>query len=223
MADIPLALLILSVTVLFYLFFKTKQVGLLALAGFLTGLCGWMKNEGDAFILFSVFAFALMLVKEENKTQKALWYFAGLAFPLLVILYFKVALAPSNDLAQTPAQALQKIADLSRYAVIWNYILSELKTFGGWIYLIPALVLYYFVAREKDDLTRWRVAVTSMLGMQVLSYLAVYVVTTMDLQFHLSTSFGRILLHVYPAFLFILFTSTVSVERVFGVRQLADG
>ena len=222
MADTPLALLILAVTILFHSFSKTRDTNLSAVTGFTVGLCGWAKNEGIIFIILGSLSFYFLLIQERNKAQEISRYLAGLVLPLIIIAYFKLSLAPSNYLTEGGLQeTLQHLTDLSRYSIIGRAILGELRSFAGWFYAIPMFILYYFGMNKQDNYgSRWRVTSIAMLSLQILSYIAVYVITPRPLEFQLAHSLDRILLHVYPAFLFVLFSSTVTPETLFSPSKI---
>jgi hypothetical protein len=54
----------------------------------------------------------------------------------------------------------------------------------------------------------------------LFAYFATYIITPHDLDWHLAFSLDRILLHLYPTLLFVLFSITDDPENIFLSKQL---
>ena len=70
----------------------------------------------------------------------------GLIPPLAVIVCFKLAVAPPNDLIanQSYHETIQKIFDVSRHAAILEYLGLTLWSFGAWK-LQPMIPVFAFL------------------------------------------------------------------------------
>jgi hypothetical protein len=103
MADVPLSVFFLAPLALVSIEDRYPQQhgGLVLLAGALAALATWTKNEGLLFlVVFSVVAVAAPLLWKRRLSfrERILPFMVGAAPILLLVAYFKVYLAPSNDL-----------------------------------------------------------------------------------------------------------------------------
>jgi hypothetical protein len=187
---------------------------LLILSGFMAGLAGWTKNEGLLFIAVSVFVLFIKFLREKSPYQ-FLYYLLGLAFPALVILYFKF-LAPAGDLfSGSLTDNLARISDPSRYLLILKSLGSELLSFGGWLLpLLPLIILLFLVFGSKPEVEMKQTfrALSIILALQLLGYLAIYLITPHDLAWQLDTAFDRNILQIFPSFIFLFFASIRDFE-----------
>ena len=203
-ADLLLAYLILAAGGLTLLYVQTKESRLAILAGVLIGLGGWAKNEGLAAIAGFTFVWILITLRTERSAFKS--YMFGLAFPLLVIMLFKLFLAPSNDLLSVQGNPFDKILDIQRYAVILREAGIMLWRLGGTpIPLIGLIILAaLLIGRSADCIAgTWTFGV--MIAFQLAAYFGIFLLTPNDLTWHLNTSLDRLYLHVFPLALLWLF------------------
>lgn len=217
-ADVPLAYFILASAVLMYLFTLGNDYPLLALSGFMAGLCGWTKNEGLIFI--SVSAFVLMFASPSNFKKALAYYLAGLFLPLAVIGYFKL-LAPPNDLmASSDGGLFEKLLDFSRYEMI-------VRSFGTDIFKPQAIFLFvYFLIMGSGVYQAQRrgfLVLSALLALQVLGYGFVYLITPYDLSWHLMTSQARLLFQIIPLAVFICFGFSMEPEKIFPLEKNKNG
>lgn len=224
LSDVPVAYFMLSTCALIFLYFKSRQSSLLVLAGFMAGLGGWSKNEGLLLIAGSLAV--LVVLTFNDKWKPLLWYIAGLTLPLVVILYFKIALVqPSELLAGGNNDRLAKILDLSRYWIILKHLGQEFLLFGNWPFsILIGLIVYAFVMNAGFPFNSMRgfYAVAAIIALQLLGYCAIFVITPYDLEWHIRTSLGRLALHVFPAGVFLLFSSITEPEKVFSRKGMNE-
>lgn len=202
-ADFLLAHLILAVGGLTMLYFQTKETRLAILTGLLIGLGGWAKNEGLAAIVGFTAAWILIAWKTERPAFQN--YILGLAFPLLVIILFKLFLAPSNDLLSAQGSLFDKILDVSRYAIIFQKAGVMLWNLGNTpVSLIGLIILMAFLAGRSPTRVPGVWAVGAVIVMQLTVYFIIFLLTPNELTWHLNTSLDRLYLHVLPlAFLWL--------------------
>lgn len=217
-ADVPLAYFILASAILMYLFTLGNDYPLLALSGFMAGLCGWTKNEGLIFIAVS--AFALMIASPSNFKKALAYYLAGLFLPLAVIGYFKL-LAPPNDLmASSDGGLFEKLLDFSRYEMI-------VRSFGTDFFKPQAIFLFiYFLIMGSGVYQAQRrgfLVLSALLALQVLGYGFVYLITPYDLSWHLMTSQARLLFQIIPLAVFICFGFSMEPEKIFPLEKNKNG
>ncbi|MGZ6315867.1 MAG: hypothetical protein ACXWNQ_01280 [Anaerolineales bacterium] len=223
LADLPLAYFFLATGILIYLYVLFRKPGLLTLAGLTAGLAAWMKNEGSVFVIATAAAVAISLLRQKP-WRALLWYAVGLAIPIAFVLYFKFFLAPPSDvLSNGAARSLAQIADPSRHLEIIRYFAGQLLTFGGWtllaqpIGIIAVLLVYLILVREPLTKERTLMVMVSsaMLGIQMVGYYGVYLITPYDLTWHLSFSVERIFLQIFPLLAFVILSAAQTPETIF--------
>ena len=196
-ADMLLAQLILAAGGLMLLYLQTKETRFALLAGLFIGLAGWAKNEGIVTSIGFTALWTLIATKADRQSLKN--YLIGLAFPFVVVILYKLFLAPSNDLLSAQGNLSEKILDAKRYEVIvkqalvtsWNLGGAPLSLFG--IIILTTLVLGRSLHRIPG---LWMLP--AVIGIQLAAYFGTYLITPQDLPWHLSTSLDRLYLHVFP-------------------------
>ncbi len=220
-ADVPLSFFILSTVVLIFLYMSDQQPGLLVLSGVCAGLAAWTKNEGDVFLVGIVAGLFLAFLRREP--WRKLGYFgAGLALPLAVVLYFKLFLAPANDILGTDTAGLiQRVFEWPRHLAILNSFRSQILGIGGpWVSVIPLLAVYA-LAIGLTPVKAHRPAYLAVLvaaGIQTLGYYAIYLVTPHPIEWQLDFSLWRVLLHIYLPLLFLFFALVTDIPQALGFR-----
>ncbi len=182
----------------------SNSYALLIISGFLTGLAGWTKNEGLLLILVVTLIIFIKAVK--NRSFPLLSYFLlGLMIPGIFIIIFK-SLAPSSDLLSGEiSQIIAKLTDPARYIIVANALFKQFVFFGHWIVPeIPVLLLFAFLTGFKKHIP---FSLYLIITLQLVGYLAIYIITPHDLKWQLNTAFGRNIMQLFPSFLFILFIS----------------
>jgi len=137
------------------------------------------------------------------------------ALPVVVVLlYFKVAVAPPNDLmaSQHFEGILGKLVDPARYSLILKFYGQEFLRRGGIAFFLAGYWLLMGRApRDKRIVGAGQsFAVVLLL---LLGYFGVYLITYWNLGSHLTYSVKRLWLHVYPAALFAFFLYTAAPEE----------
>ncbi|GAB4498149.1 MAG: hypothetical protein OHK003_09260 [Anaerolineales bacterium] len=196
-ADFLLAYVILASGGLTLLYFQTGETRLAVLTGLMIGLGGWAKNEGLPAILGFSLAWSLIALKKERRFAARSYVF-GLVFPFFVILLFKLFLAPPNDLMSS-GSSLEKLLDAERYAVILQRAASMLWNLSGAPFPLIGLIilLALMVGRSVNRISgAWTIGV--VVGIQLMIYFVIYLLTPLDLAFHLNTSLDRLYMHVLP-------------------------
>ncbi|HEU0296050.1 MAG TPA: hypothetical protein VFR47_25160 [Anaerolineales bacterium] len=223
-ADTPLAIFIAATAIIYVLYEKYRQPHILVLAGITTALAAWTKNEGFIFLAGSLAGLFIIGYKNGPTWRLAGWYFTGIVLPLTIVLFHKLALAPTSDIYnQSYAETMANVFDFSRYADIGKEFGAALLTFGGWGFSVPAFLAYYVIMKKKGGDTtspsRGIFAIGIILLIQLLGYFATYVVTPHDLEWHLAFSLTRIIYHIFPTALFLLFLVTDTPESIFAGRK----
>ncbi len=234
-ADVPLAFFILATVVLLSLHWRSSenQTGTLILAGLAAGLCAWTKNEGLLFFLIvaaTLFCTTVYTAKWKSALKNTAAFMAGALPVLLMVAYFKTQLSPVNDLMAglNPAAITARLTDLGRYAEIAKaFFITGISFTQGLIdirvgmHLNPGavsvllLMVYLFLAGVRIDRTR-RVGIiqsAAVLGLMLTGYFFVYVLTPLDLGYHIVTSLNRLFLQLWPCIIFLFFMMADSPEN----------
>lgn len=221
-ADVPLALWMTVTILLLNRIALTPSVsitpGQLALFGLASGLAAWTKNEGIPWLLLAITGWAVIQAWRHflfrRHHRHALWILAGAALPLLVLGYLKLALAPSSDLFadQTSASMIQRLLEPQRLAMTGAYIFRAL--FGDspiglqvvpMIPIMAGLFLLFYPHNERKTPAS-RIIPGLVLLMQGIVYIAIYLITPHDLVWHLRTSVDRLVFHLTPPLILLVFS-----------------
>lgn len=223
-ADIPLAFYMLAALALLCMYDRNQEnTGLLFLAGLLSGLAAWTKNEGALFLAGAAIGqfFAVVPGRGWKPYLARMGVFFKGALPILLILaYYKLRLALAGDLFaadRTPAAILGGIIDLRRWLFIAGEFCKEGARFGKWPGLfIPALALsavfFSIKISQKDKANITGTAVS--LAVILLGYYFIFLITPHDVAWHLSTSLDRLFLQIWPAAVFLFFQLVALPERI---------
>jgi hypothetical protein len=210
-ADVPLSMFVLVTIALLCLHSQgaPKKQGLLVMAGFTAGCAGWTKNEGQLFMAATCIALLAPIFSKPALTVRRLYAFlAGMALPLFVIVWFKMTVAPPNDMTGNRhlEEVLQKVLSPPRYFTTWMGLSDGFWTFGNWLVNPIVLVLVYILLQRIDRkmlLNEGWLQGVSICVLLMAGYFAIYIATPEDLQWHIESSLPRLYLHVWPAFLLL--------------------
>jgi hypothetical protein len=176
---------------------KEKAVFHLFLIGFFAATCGWIKNEGLMFFALFALCFSVKYFSVKNFVK---YFFAGAAFPLLVLIVFKLNYAPSSDLINDHNEYVNKIFDFSRYHTIYdfasNYIVENCQ-----------LLMYSMIAILVINYKYYSSFTFVVIFGLLVAYFFTYVLTPNDLTWHLTTSLYRLIHQVFPVLLYSVFFS----------------
>ncbi len=221
-ADIAVAFFILATLAFLFLYNNDRKPVLIAFAGLTAGLAAWTKNEGLLFLLTGSFAWIILLYRQ-GQLRGLKWYALGLALPLAVIVYFKLFLTPPNDLFDTAGSAglLERLTNFERYPAIAWYFFRQIFDFGNGKFSILLIAIYGMIAGlDKSDNRRQPVLAASVaVLLQLMGYFLVYALSPHDIDWHLRTSMYRLMVHVFPAMLFLFFVSVTDPETIFVTEQ----
>lgn len=213
-SDVPTTYFVLASGVLLYLFVLRKEYGLLTLYGAMSGLAGWTKNEGLLFILVSPIGF--FLAAQGTLKKSFLYYLAGIATPLILLLYFKT-LTPPNDLMIGIGSTLsEKLLDPSRYEMIIKSFWGDFTRREAIFLAIYSVILF---DRKNINFKNGHLAVLALLLFQLAGYGAIYVITPNDLEWHLRTSQYRLFMQIIPLAIFLALNLSTNLENIFAKRS----
>lgn len=229
-ADVPLGFFFLAAITLLCLqeHLPGKNYRLAALAGMAAGFAGWTKNEGLLFIVALVVAqiIAITLFSGLKACLRQMLYFAlGLLPVVLIIVYFKTQLAPPNYLFAVSENEplLGRLTDYSKYSQILRAVTDNIVTAGVIPVNLLLLLLIYLVCLGVATSDRNKLSIVLSLttvALMAVGYFGVYLATPLDLKWQLNTSLSRLLLQLWPSFLFAFFLLPRTPEQVISLRHL---
>jgi hypothetical protein len=224
-ADIPLSFFFLVAIALPFLSYdrsgdSASHRRLLALAGLACGFAAWTKNEGLLFLFAVVLAQTIAIFRRKSESVSREWrdgnwpsltvLFLSMIPALVLIAWFKHAVAPSGDLFSSPPEMSHKLLSPSRYWAVLQWYAKEFLRFGHWLFLPITLLLAVFCfmrvrpAHIKGHIFRtsvWTLVVT------LVGYFVIYVITPYDLYWHLRFSLNRLFLQLWPCAIFLFFVA----------------
>ncbi len=205
-ADVPLAAYFLGAVLLLLLDRP-------ALAGVLAAMAAWTKQEGQLFFL--IFVVLLLLLRR----RQVLRVLAGAALPLLLVVLFQVFMAPHGA---TPV--LAHLSDLSRWGTIAAAFFRQFWDLGaGWLHpILPVLVLGLVLRLDRRQNTSVLLAGLLVLGL-LAGYFVVYLTSSNDLTWYLSTSLNRLFVQVWPLMLLTAFLALRRPEELANLETTDPG
>ncbi|MBW6486603.1 MAG: hypothetical protein K0B01_10700 [Syntrophobacterales bacterium] len=227
-ADVPFSFFVLATIVLLFFQerFAEKGFGPLLLAGLAAGLSAWTKNEGIMFFLVVLFVLLTATAFKggwKGAATSCGWFLAGALPVLLFVIYFKMQLAPANDLTTGLAAGetiWSKLTDGGRYgAIARDFFITGINFTKGPVdlrvgmklapgavsILLPAAWLW-FAGINHDQRNQSGVICTSAILILMLSgYFTVYLLTPLPLEYHIATSLNRLYIQLWPSIIFLFF------------------
>lgn len=206
-ADIPIGFYYLS-TFALILLADADSKRILVLAGLAMGLAAWTKNEGLLFALLLACAVAVNSLMTKNWRGMAL-FAMGAAAPMTLAVCFKFFMAPPTG---TFGQA--SLGDTMHRLVQWSRYLKIAKSFwiegvaqgAGIAHPVLCLAAMGVFLKVSPERLRQPVMICSLgalLGVYA-GYFSAYVITPLDLNWHLNTSLDRLYGQLWPSLLFLV-------------------
>lgn len=213
-ADIPLAFYYLaSLGCMTLAIQRPEQSGRwLAVLGLSLSAAAWTKNEGLAWAAIGVISTSIFIMNRRLPRSGMIWFLGGLAPLAITLCVFKLAIAGQNDLVteQSGSTAMEKLFDMDRHRLICQYLFNVLPT---WIIWLTVCGLLLGVRRSVGTRMMALWSLTQLLAI-ILVYYMVYLLTPHDLNWHLRTSHDRLLVQIWPGFLFTLFNILRTPEEI---------
>jgi hypothetical protein len=203
-ADVPLGLFVLlACSFLAPPTTATRTVG----AGVACGLAAWTKNEGMIPALVVPLLSILVAIRRNGYAaalERARLMAIGLTPMLIVIAVFRIGVASNPDLLSGIAGSspIAKLGDAERHFAVGQFMTAYLVGhWGGWLLLSPSWVVAgWLVAamvrrrRQSDAVVVGTITVVTIFT----SYYLIYILTPYELNWHMQTSWPRLLTHVWP-------------------------
>jgi hypothetical protein len=211
-SDLPQGLAFLAALILL----DSEQ---LLAAGLSLGLAAWIKNEGIPFALAGL-AVAAWRYRARARAV-LLGAIPGLA---ALVLLKMIATGREEVFPATVAGMLQKLAMPGRW---WQALLGFLKSVADasstvWahpVILVAALVFALRFLPKQERQRQWPLWIP--VAVTVAAEYGLYLITTADLDWHISTSVSRLLAQVWPALIFLTLNMIRTPEEYLPVEASA--
>jgi hypothetical protein len=228
-ADVPFGFFLLATLVLLALpeVWPEDRPRLLVLAGVAAGLSAWTKNEGLLLLPAVLVGYGLVIARArgwQTGLRDARAFAIGLAPVLLMIVCFKIWVAPANDLMsdQGVRQTAERLAEGGRYFQVLVGIeqgFLEVSVKG----VIGLLLLAYLLCAGPAAAGPARLGAKTaaiVLSLMLVGYVAVLLAAPSPLLATNIRSIDRLLLQLWPSALFAYFLSVRTAEEagLFGQR-----
>jgi hypothetical protein len=215
-ADIPLGLFFLGALSLLALASTTERQrpSVLFLAGAFASAASLVKDEGLPFLLFAIVIYLAVAALRDGKPAalaRGRWLVFGALPGALLLAGFKILLAPDIGgilRGQSASQVMEKLTDIDRYGQILGGSVERLVALGSGLSHPFVLLLILGVVLRFAVPVRLKSAVIAgclTLGLMVLAYWGVYLVTPDDLTWRIDTSLHRLYTQVWPSLLLCFF------------------
>jgi hypothetical protein len=216
-ADTPLAFFFLATAVLLHhaSHADPPRKVIWVLAGLAAGLSAWTKNEGLLLVAVVVLATAIRRSGAGAASwppRRVVWLAVGLLPALSVVLAFKLTVPPNDLIAgQGLGSTMQRLTDVERYRQVLTAFVREAFTFGRIRDGAPISVGFPFLAAIYFIAGTWRrprreasgaAGIMAIVGILLTGYGVTYLTTPRYLPWQLATSLDRLVLQVWPTFLF---------------------
>ena len=216
-ADVPVSFYYLATLALVFL---AQHRAALVAAGVFASLAAWTKDEGILFAAISI----LTCAWTDWRSRRWRWMTLGAAPVLLLVAFFKLAVAPSllTPLGnQSLAQLAARAADPGRYAQIAKAVAAEIYGLGSGPVqplLVAAILLVLFrLSISPAHSVSVRFAGWTF-GLLIAGYLAVYLLTDVELGWLLSNSLSRAGTQLWPSCVFLLFVVLGNIDGLLHPR-----
>lgn len=203
-ADIPLAGYFLGAIVLAAVAAREASESHAAgrwwlLAGACAGMAAWTKNEGLLFVLVWT-AWIAGQAERRGAWSRLVPVAAGLLVGLVPVALFKFGFAPANDLMAAPlGPRLAQLFEAGRHGLILRALARSVTGFGEWTFLpFAAMALPFLAWPARRRLAEGEGLVIGTLVLMLAGYYVTYVLSPLDLAWHLETSLVRLLLQLWP-------------------------
>jgi hypothetical protein len=185
-ADVPLGFFVLAAVVALD---RREFVA----AGLALGAAAWTKNEG--LLIAGVGICAVTWLSRGNLGRVV----AGSApFGIAIAVHRQMAGTSGDLVGGQGLETLTRVADPDRWLQVGWAFANELALY---LAILAGLV---YVLGARGELRRGAIAGAALVGVTLAGYAGVYLMTPHDVAWHLDSSLSRILLHLWPAALYVV-------------------
>ena len=145
-------------------------------------------------------------------------------FPILaVLILFKLKIPSTNELTtgQSIDMVLGRLTDFSRYLVIGKSFIVFFydKLAKEWLFILP--IYFFLLGKTKQNANVESIKTSFLIVFFMLSgYFFIYLITPLNLAWHLKTSLWRLFLQLWPTIVFSFFMVVSTPEELFRKRYI---
>jgi hypothetical protein len=222
--DIPLAFYILSTVILFNIKDCSPNASsrIMYLAGLTASGATWTKNEGLLFLIVILLVHVIgdSIMNDWRRSLKDYFCFLLGLIPILSsLIFFKLKFAPANDMVNLDSLSSiwNKLLQFDRYQQILIAFAKKIFLFNDGLNLL--LVVYLLISGLDKTYFKQRrfFAQTSLLVLLLGGYFFTYVIFSYNdlaaLEWHLKTSLDRLIIQIWPFWVFLLFYCVKGPEK----------
>ena len=222
-ADVPIGLYYLATIIIYciYHFEHEKSLHYIFLAGIMAGFATWTKNEGILFLLIVILTRFVIRFPHDGLRRflkEMSVFLCGAAPIILLVIYFKIKFAPSNDIisGQGFQVTLSRLLDINRYLVVGKAFINEFYNMLHYrVIFIPLFIIFWGFSSNKHN-RRGIQNTIYILSFILVGYFMVYIITPHDLNWHLKTSLRRLFLQLLPSAIFLFFMAIANPNEAHG-------
>jgi hypothetical protein len=220
-ADIPLAFFILTTILLLTLKEKYPLAAfrIMFLAGLTASCAAWTKNEGLLFLALIILVLTIVniIIKKQRRSIIEFFFFLlGLTPILSTEMFFKLRFALPNDLfnLNNLSNIFSYLVQLDRYQQIFLKFAKKVFLFNDGIVFLMVVYLL-FSGLDKDFFNRRTLSpLVTLLGLLFCGYFLSFLISPYDLKWHLNSALYRLIIHIWPSWVFLFFLCTKGAERL---------
>jgi hypothetical protein len=168
----------------------------ITLAALFLGCCAWSKNEGIILaLIFMLFYFRDFFSRESIKSS-----LVAFAIPVVLLVILHRTCGETNDMvSRTNSQTLLYLFQGDRYLTVLNsFVKNANMKFVLVEWACIAYVLISIFVKKRPDKQMFTLLTC------LIAYFMVYVLTPNPLEWHLHTSQDRLMVHLMPAFVYVI-------------------
>jgi len=212
-ADVPIATFILAAMVVLALGERhgLSRATRWALAGAFAGGAAWTKNEGSLFVValgIGLFFSAGRPWFRRDTIRALFGYLCGAAITLIPVFVLKLVYAPPGYLAAGDLNAvIARMSSGARFLDVLSFMSNQILGLGSLVFAV-LVVLALLGGMDRNSAQRETLSTGILtLAALLIGYYLFYMVSPFPLEWHIGTSFGRLLMQLLPAILFLFFAS----------------
>jgi hypothetical protein len=214
LADIPLSFFFLCACYLFNVSKKDKRYHSFMLFGLLGGLAAWTKNEG--LLMYACFIFVILLpgiirFKPMEAAKQTGSFILGSLPALGAIIMVKRRSAVSNDLVNESIfdRFSAQFFEIDRLKLILHHLSDQFSGIwkDGWLPLIIICTSVLLLGIDRDHVKRFALPLLLTVFLVCFGYITIYMLSPLELEWHLNTSLKRLMVQLLPGFIFIFVIS----------------
>lgn len=197
-ADLTLAAYFLGAAIFLVLYAKEGGLHFAALSSVMLAMSAWTKNEGLTFSLLGLASLAFLALRGEKRDLRALAVSAAvLALFIAPWSFFKSAHGLSSEYVENMGAAVffanvSRLGEIIPYMAKFMFLKPGITNLVWWAYVVSFVLCARAVISSRSYVLHW------LIFGQLAAYIFVYMITPVDLKWHLATSVDRLVLHLVP-------------------------